>query len=68
MLNEQLLSATQAMKMLNISRAHFYTKVINDPEFVKSVIPVCLVHNGQKQYRQTEIIDFIGSKQTTVIT
>ena len=63
MFKEQLLSATQTMKMLNISRAHFYTKVIHDPDFLKTVIPLCLVKNGIKQYRETEIVKFIDKKQ-----
>ncbi|SQH76974.1 protein of unknown function [Shewanella benthica] len=61
--DEQLLTATQTMKMLNVSRAHFYTKVIHDADFKLTVKPLMLVTNGQKQYRETEIVAFIDRKQ-----
>ena len=60
---EQLLSATQTMKMLNISRAHFYTKIVIDADFLETVKPLCLVTNGIKQYRETEILKYIERKQ-----
>jgi predicted DNA-binding transcriptional regulator AlpA len=63
LIDEKLLSATQTMKILSVSRAKFYTKVVKDPDFTQIVKPLCLIHNGLKQYRQTEIIAFIERKQ-----
>ena len=63
LIDEKLLSATQTMKILSVSRAKFYMKVVKDPDFMQIVKPLCLIHNGLKQYRQTEIIAFIERKQ-----
>lgn len=63
LIDEKLLSATQTMKILSVSRAKFYTKVVKDPDFTQIVRPLCLIQNGLKQYRQTEIIAFIERKQ-----
>jgi len=66
MFQEQLLSATQTMKMLNVSRSHFYINVINDSDFKAIVKPVSLVANGVKQYRETDIVSFISKKQNAI--
>jgi predicted DNA-binding transcriptional regulator AlpA len=60
---KQLLNAKQVMEILNISRAHFYTKIIIDDDFTQTVKPVCLVRNGLKQYKQSELQEFINIKQ-----
>jgi predicted DNA-binding transcriptional regulator AlpA len=59
----KLLNAKQVMEILNISRAHFYTKIIIDDDFKQTVKPVCLVRNGLKQYKQSELQEFINTKQ-----
>jgi hypothetical protein len=61
---EQLLNAKQVMVTLNISRAHFYTKIVCDDDFINSVRPICLTTNGRKQYKQSELVKFIDMKQT----
>jgi hypothetical protein len=66
-MDEQLLNAKEVMKILNISRAFFYTKVICDNDFVNSVSPVSLTINGQKQYKKSELIDFINIKQLKTV-
>ncbi len=60
---EQLLNAKQVMATLNVSRAFFYTKIVCDDDFVNTVRPVLLAENGNKQYKQSELIKFIDLKQ-----
>jgi predicted DNA-binding transcriptional regulator AlpA len=64
---DKLLNANQVMNILNISRAHFYTKIIIDDDFKLTVKPVCLVRNGLKQYKQSELQEFINIKQKKTI-
>ncbi|MCL1124199.1 helix-turn-helix transcriptional regulator [Shewanella surugensis] len=63
-ISEQLLSATQAMKTLGVSRAKFY-EIVKEADFIQTVKPMVLVTNGRKQYRYTEIISFIEKKQAS---
>lgn len=63
LVGERLLNAKQVMEILNISRALFYTKIVTDEDFQITVKPVCLVRNGMKQYKYSELIKFIDIRQ-----
>lgn len=62
-LSKQLITATETMKLLAVSRAKFYTKIVRDPDFQEIVKPLTLGHNTLKQYRHSDIIAYMDRKQ-----